>query len=83
MTRSEFIRAVRKLYIRRKMVEGIKTLEAQIIAYLLSNGYEERFVYAGAYKVLLANNELVITETPRMDERQLELLKDYFVLTPK
>jgi hypothetical protein len=83
MTRSEFIRAVRRLYIRRKMIEDIETLEAQIIAYLVSNGYEERLVYAGAYKVLLADNELIITETPRMDERQLELLKDYFVLTPK
>ena len=83
MTRSEFIRAVRKLYIRRKMIENIEALEAQIIAYLLSNGYKERFVYAGAYKVLLANNELIVTETPKMDERQLELLKDYFVLTSK
>lgn len=83
MTRSEFIRAVRRLYIRRRMIEDIETLEAQITAYLVSNGYEDRFVYAGEYKVLLADGELVITEIPKMDERQLELLKDYFVLTPE
>jgi hypothetical protein len=83
MTRSEFIGAVRRLCVRRKMIEDIEKLEAQIIAYLVNNGYEERFVYAGGYKVLLANNELIITEIPKMDERQLELLKDYFVLTSK
>jgi hypothetical protein len=78
MTRKELRRAVRLIYRHQKLREEVEALEERIIAYMSCN--QATKVTISGYKVTIMNDELIITEAPKVDERQLELLKDYFCL---
>ena len=76
MTLSQLKRIVRALHYRRKLLVGAETLEARITAYLVANELTNKQLDVSGLKVQLSNDELVITETPQIEERQLDLLKD-------
>lgn len=78
MTRKELRRAVRLVYRHKLLQEEVSALETRLSAYMTTSGIN-RMTIAG-YKVIIVNDELIITEAPKVDERQLELIPDYFCL---
>jgi hypothetical protein len=78
MTRKELRRAVRLIYRYQRLKEEVESLEERIIAYMSHNQVTK--VSISGYKAAFVNDELLITEAPKVDERQLELLRDYFCL---
>ncbi|MCL5423375.1 MAG: hypothetical protein M1461_13045 [Nitrospirae bacterium] len=78
MTRSEVYRLVRKLHHRRKLIDEVEAIESRLAVYLTSHNLTE--VRTPGLKATLLENEIIITETPLWDERQLNLLGDYFCL---
>jgi hypothetical protein len=78
MTRKELRRAVRLIYRHKELREEVEALEERMLAYMSHN--QVTSVTISGYRVMIANDELLITEAPKVDERQLELLGDYFCL---
>ena len=78
MTRKELRRAVRLVYRYQRLKEEVEALEERIIAYMINN--QVTTVNISVYKAAIVKDELLITEAPKVDERQLELLRDYFCL---
>lgn len=77
MTKTELIRLVRKLYRRRKISADIPEFEARLSTYLAANNLS-RLAVAG-YMVEQTDAELVITQAPRIDEKQLTLIPECFI----
>ena len=78
MTRTELSRLVKKLHYRRKLIGEVEEMETRLAVYLTSYNLTE--INIPGLKAILINNELIITETPLIDGRQLNLLGDYFCL---
>ena len=78
MTRSELTRLVKKLHHRRKLIAEVEAMETRLEIYLTSHNLTE--IRIPGLKAALLENEIIITETPLWDERQLNLLGDYFCL---
>ncbi|MFH1648452.1 MAG: hypothetical protein ABIA11_01810 [Patescibacteria group bacterium] len=78
MTRSELSRLVKKLHHRRKLIAEVEEMETHLAVYLAGHKLNE--IRIPGFKVTLINNEVIIAETPLTDERQLNLLDDYFCL---
>jgi len=78
MTRTELSRLVKKLHYRRKLIGEVEDMETRLAVYLMSHNLHE--VRTPGLKATLFNKEVIITETPLIDERQLNLLGDYFCL---
>ena len=76
MTSNQLRQAVRALHYRRKLLTNAETLEARITAYLVANELTDKQLDVSGLRILLSNDELVITETPQIEERQLDLLED-------
>jgi hypothetical protein len=69
---------VKKLHYRRKLIGEVEEMETRLAVYLTSYNLTE--INIPGLKAILINNELIITETPLIDGRQLNLLGDYFCL---
>ena len=78
MTRTELSRLVKKLHYRRRLIAEVEDMETRLAVYLTSYNLTE--INIPGLKAILINNELIITETPLIDGRQLNLLGDYFCL---
>lgn len=78
MTRTELSRLVKKLHHRRKLLEEIEDMEDRLAVYLTSHNLIE--IRIPGFRATRINNEVMIEETPLTDERQLDLLGDYFCL---
>lgn len=78
MTKTELSRLVKKLHYRRKLIGEVEDMETRLAVYLTSHNLHE--VRTPGLKAILVNKEVIITETPLIDERQLNLLGDYFCL---
>ena len=78
MTRNELSRIVKKLHCRRKLVVEVEEMETRLAVYLTSHNLTE--IRISGFKATISNNQLLITETPKVDERQLELMPEYFCL---
>jgi len=78
MTRNELSRIVKKLHCRRKLVVEVEEMETRLAVYLTSHNLTE--IRINGFKATISNNQLLITETPKFDERQLELMPEYFCL---
>jgi hypothetical protein len=60
------------------MITEAKELEDRLSAYLTAHNRTE--IAVPGLKAALMGDEIIITETPLSDERQLNLLADYFCL---
>lgn len=60
------------------MLSEVKEMEDRLAVYLTGHNLAELKI--PGLKATLINNEIVITATPLIDERQLTLLADYFCL---
>jgi hypothetical protein len=78
MTKTELIRLVRKLYHRRRIAADIPEFEARLSAYLAANNLSGLTI--AGYLVEQTEAELVITQASRINENQLTLIPDYFIL---
>ena len=78
MTRTELSRLVKKLHYRRKLLEEVEAIETRLAVYLTNHNLSE--ISISGLKASLINKEVIITEIPVIDERQLNLLGDYFCL---
>ena len=78
MTRTELSRLVKKLHYRRKLVAEVEDMEASLTLYLTSHNLTE--IRINGLKATISKNQLLIMETPKIDERQLELMPEYFCL---
>lgn len=59
-------------------IAEVEEMENRLAVYLASRNLNEIRIHG--FKVTLINNEVIIVETPLPDERQLNLLDDYFCL---
>jgi hypothetical protein len=78
MTRTELSRLVKKLHYRQKLIAEVEEMETRLQVYLTSHNLTE--ISIPGLKAILINSKLIITEIPLIDERQLNLLGDYFCL---
>jgi hypothetical protein len=78
MTRTELTHLIRKLHRRRKLIAEARELEDRLMAYLAGHNRTEASI--PGLKATLIDGEIIITETPLTDDRQLNLLADYFCL---
>jgi hypothetical protein len=78
MTRRELRRAVRLVYRHKNLREEVEALQERIITYLSVS--QVTAITVSGYRVTIVNDELIITEAPKVDERQLDLIPDYFCL---
>ncbi len=60
------------------MIVEVKEMEDRLSAYLTACNRTEASI--PGLKAILGNNEIIITEIPLADERQLNLLAEYFCL---
>ena len=78
MTRTELKRTVRLIHRHRSLQTKISELEESLSVYLSSRRIST--VTISEYKVFENNGQIEIEELPKVDERQLDLLPDYFCL---
>jgi hypothetical protein len=78
MTKTELSRLVKKLHYRRRLIAEVEDMETRLAVYLTSHNLTE--IRINGFKATISNNQLLITETPKVDERQLELMPEYFCL---
>ena len=78
MSRTEISRLVKKLHHRRKLIAEVEEMEERLAMYLTSHNIHE--IRVPGLKATISNDQLLITETPNVDERQLELMPEYFCL---
>ena len=78
MTRKELRRAVRLIYRHRKLAEDVEDLGERLAAFMENNNTST--LYSPGYKITRNNGQLQIEELPKIDERQLDLIPEYFCL---
>ena len=78
MTKTELSRLVKKLHYRRKLIGEVEDIEARLAVYLTNHNFSE--IRLPGFKASLFNKEVIITEIPVIDERQLNLPGNYFCL---
>jgi hypothetical protein len=69
---------VKKLHHRRKLIAEVEEMENRLAVHVVSHNLNE--IRIPGFEVTLINNEVIIVEIPLTDERQLNLLDDYFCL---
>jgi len=78
MTRTELRKATRLIYHHQKLQEKVEDLRGRLTAYMELNNTTT--LHSAGYKVTRNNGHLEIIELPKTDERQLDLIPDYFCL---
>lgn len=78
MTRTELKRAARLIYRYRQMQSQVNQLEESLLFYLSAK--QTAAIVVSDYKVSQKDGQLEIEELPKIDQRQLDLLADYFCL---
>ena len=75
MTPNQFAKLITSLQHRRKLSLTIDDLESEIIAFLITIGYEDKPVVINGWKLLFNGQELVISKAPVENLEQMELFE--------
>jgi hypothetical protein len=75
MTITKLSKLITSLQHRRKLSLSLDDLESEIIAFLNTQGYQDKPVIINGWEILFDGKELLISEAPVENTEQLELFE--------
>ena len=75
MTITQFSKLIASLQHRKRMSQTIDDIESEIIAFLITKGYEDKPVVINGWKLLFNGQELVISKAPVENMEQMDLFE--------